>query len=579
MFFKSNDIWITYKRLFIYIKPYMAMLITMVLCILLNAATGIVTPIAMKNILDIVFSQQYDMFPGIYFYILIISTAINIVASCLNTLLSGIFSTNITRDIRNDIVQRIQRVPISFVYNKEIGDMVSRFDSDVSLITGILNCLSYLIYQPLVFVSTIVVASIISWKLLLSVVIFLPLFIKMNNVIGKPFCKYSNNIQKEHASANSIIQDTIESIYIIKAFNIKDVFSRKYKFILDQIVFWEMKTEKRYIFINIFKILLTVLPIVLISYFGGYLILNKELTMGEFIIYLTLINYITGPISSINGAILGIRQAQGALIRVLDILNHPVERKGDKSIEIKENAPAIMFKDVFFSYNNENIVLKNLSFSIHQGSKVAFVGTSGSGKSTIVNLLCRFYEITEGQIELYGNNIRELKIDDIRSNISMVLQDTYIFPASIYENILYGSPNATMEEVIKAAKDANAHEFIIQFKDGYKTIVGESGIKLSGGQKQRITIARALLKKAPLLILDEPSSALDVESETLINDTLRAIGKGMTILIIAHKLSSIKKVDKIFVLQEGAIVETGTHDELMEIKGVYNGLYKKTVCS
>lgn len=569
MFQKINSSYAIYKRLLKYVKPYRSLIITIIICSILNAAAGIISPISMKNLINIAIAKKYDEFFGIFFYLLMFSVAINIIISCIKTYASGIFSSFVARDMRNEMVRRVQNLPVSYLESRNLGDMVSCVNNDMSLVSGILNCFSILIYQPLVFVSAIFIALAISWKLLLVVAIIFPFIIKINYKISKPFSKYGDELQKEHAAANSVVQDTIEGINVIKAFNIKDAFIEKYLNRIKRIVFWEIKIERKYIFANVLKIVLIVMPVILINCFGSYLIIKNEITMGDFIIYLTLINYMTEPINSINGAILGIRQAKGALLRIMEILDQPIEAKSGCTLKISTQKPAIEFKNVSFSYNGKYKILNNMSFSIPQGKIAAIVGQSGSGKSTIIKLICGFYQLQEGCVELFGNDLSKTKISEIRETISVVLQDTYVYPVSVFENILYGQASATEEEIYRAAREANAHEFIVNMENGYSTIIGEKGVKLSGGQKQRITLARAILRRAPLLILDEPSASLDFQSEMLFQDALERHANDKTILVIAHRMSTIKKANIIFVVDKGAIAEAGTHEELMERKNIY----------
>lgn len=268
-----------------------------------------------------------------------------------------------------------------------------------------------------------------------------------------------------------------------------------------------------------------------------------------------------------------IRKGSASVKRLQEIFDLPLERKDGSAYNHDNAEKAIEFSNVRFCYEPSKIILDNLSFAVYKGEIVALVGPSGCGKSTVINLICNFYEINSGLIKIFDKNVRDWKLADLRKNISLVSQDTYLFPGTIEDNIRYGKPDASIDEVINAAKIANAHEFIMAMPDKYKTVVGENGVRLSGGERQRIAIARAVLKNSPILLLDEPTSSLDTQSEALVQEALERIVAGRTVLVVAHRFSTITQADRILVLNDGRIVEAGTHEQLMGLKGLYYQLY------
>jgi ABC-type multidrug transport system fused ATPase/permease subunit len=310
-----------------------------------------------------------------------------------------------------------------------------------------------------------------------------------------------------------------------------------------------------------------------IPLYGGYLAFKGEISVGSVVAANVLVWQIFLPVEQFLAFLRQMRETIPAIERLFEILDQPAERVGERAFEVQTEAAPIEFKDVAFGYDDENKILDDLSFQVPQGETVALVGTSGSGKSTVFKLLCGFYEPQEGRIRVCGNDLAHCSPADVRARVSFVAQDTYLFPTTIAENIGYGRPGATRDEIAAAAKVANAHDFIIEQPEGYDTQVGERGAKLSGGQRQRIALARAILKDAPILLLDEPTSALDTQSETLVQEALDRLMEGKSVLVVAHRLSTIRDADRVLVLDRGTIVESGAHEQLMQADTLYKRLY------
>lgn len=316
-------------------------------------------------------------------------------------------------------------------------------------------------------------------------------------------------------------------------------------------------------------------PVLVTAAYGGYLAINGQMTPGSLFAFLYLLHFLIEPMAPFTDLIPQLRAATAAADRIIGVLQHPIEWTGGQSFALDPARPIIEYADVSFAYNGQVGVLNEMNFSIPHHRTVALVGPSGSGKSTVFKLLCGFYEPDEGSVKLNDRKLDQWNLEAVRRQLSLVAQDTYLFPATVAENIAYGHPGATRDEIIKAARAANAHDFIMNLPHGYDTLVGERGNRLSGGQRQRLGIARAILKNAPILLLDEPTSALDVQSEALVQEALERMMGGRTVLVIAHRMSTIKQADEILVLDHGRIVEQGSHQVLIEKDGLYKQLYLK----
>jgi ABC-type multidrug transport system fused ATPase/permease subunit len=366
-----------------------------------------------------------------------------------------------------------------------------------------------------------------------------------------------------------------DNIEIVKTYNLNDILSKKYK---DKI---EIKNKCMYDILKYNSILrpilisISLLPEVTGAIYGGYLVFKGEITSIELITFLVLLDYLLDPIHEFIDLRIIKSNAKASIDRIFEILNSETEIYKDEKIEKLNEDMAIEIKDLNFSYVHNKKVLDKFNLNIKNKKSIGIVGTSGSGKSTIINIICGFYPYESGQVKVFGDEVKDSDLYAIREHISLVTQDTYLYPISIYENLRYGRLDATDEEIIEAAKKANAHDFIMKLPEGYNTILTEGGRNLSGGQKQRLALARAILKNAPILLLDEPTSGLDLDAENIFIDALKNISKEKTIIIIAHRFSTLKIADKIVVLDNGEIIENGSYDELINNEGLFNEMYKK----
>lgn len=480
----------------------------------------------------------------------------------------------VLKDIRNRMYQKITELPISYYSEKRKGDVIARITSDVLEIQhSFLSVLELIVREPLTILFTIIVMFLISVKLTLFVFIFIPVAGALISRIGKSLKKKSDRVQKEQGEFLSIVEETLGGLRVIKAFNAESRFYKTFKSSTDRFFRFSNTLLNRQNLASPTGEFLGILVIGVLLWFGGKMVLVDEtLDAASFIAYMGLAYNILTPAKAISKASYGVKKGNAAAERVLEVLEteNPIVDKSD-ALEKIDFEKGIVLKNISFKYEDE-YVLKNFDLAVPKGHTVALVGQSGSGKSTIANLVTRFYDVNEGEISIDGINIKDLTKKSLRNLMGLVTQDSILFNDTVKSNISLGKENATNQEIVEAAKIANAHDFIMELPEGYDTNIGDSGNKLSGGQKQRLSIARAVLKNPPIMILDEATSALDTESERLVQDALEKMMRNRTSIVIAHRLSTIQNADSIVVLQKGEIVEQGSHAELLSKKGVYKKL-------
>ena len=483
----------------------------------------------------------------------------------------------VVRDIRTLIYSKILSLPLGFYSEERKGDIMARITGDVTEVeNSVMNSIDMMIKNPILIIVSVGVMIYMSWSLFIFVVITIPIAGYIIGQIGKSLKKESRKGQNKMGEILSIVEEDLSGLRVIKAFNAENTAKKRfnkenqsYFRIMNQLM-W-----RRFLAHPTSEFLGTVLMMIVLWY-GGQLILNQKSTLDAagFIVYLILFYSIINPAKAFSQALYSVEKGLASMERIDKILltNSEISDKID-ALEIKSFNQAIKYENVSFAYNSTQ-VLKNVSLEIKKGETVAFVGQSGSGKTTLVDLLPRFWDVTSGKITIDGFDLRDLKMNDLRNLIGNVNQEPILFNDTFFNNISFGTENANPDDVIKAAKIANAHSFIVATENGYQTKIGDRGDKLSGGQKQRISIARAVFNNPPVLILDEATSALDTESEKLVQEALGNLMKNRTSLVIAHRLSTIKHADTICVVHKGEIVEKGSHDELMELRGNYRKLYK-----
>lgn len=477
----------------------------------------------------------------------------------------------VLKDIRNRMYEKITDLPISFYSEKRKGDVIARITSDVLEIQhSFLSILELLVREPLTILFTIGVMFFISVKLTLFVFIFIPLAGMIISRIGKSLKKKSDRVQKEQGEFLSIVEETLGGLRVIKAFNAESRFYKVFSASTERFFHFSNKLLNRQNLASPTGEFLGIVVIGVLLWFGGKMVLvDKTLDASSFIAYMGLAYNILTPAKAISKASYGVKKGNAAAERVLQILEteNPI-KESDNPVQVKDFTSSLTLNNIAFKYEDD-WVLENFTLELPKGKTVALVGQSGSGKSTVANLVTRFYDVDQGEITIDGTDIRQLSKRSLRGLMGLVTQESILFNDSVRNNIALGKEDASDEEIIEAAKIANAHDFITQLPKGYDTNIGDSGNKLSGGQKQRLSIARAVLKNPPIMILDEATSALDTESERLVQEALEKLMQNRTSLVIAHRLSTIQKADSIVVMEKGKILETGTHEVLLKQKGVY----------
>lgn len=482
----------------------------------------------------------------------------------------------VLKDIRNALYHKIVTLPLAFYSEKSKGDTISRVSSDVNEVrNSFLAILEMIVREPLTILFSLITMLILSVKLTLFVLIFIPFSGFIISRIGKSLKKGSLKVQNEQGVFLSILEETMSGLRIVKAFNVEKMFANKFEASNNRFYKYSNSLLNRQNLASPLSELLGIVVIGVLLVYGGYLVfVDKTMDASFFVGYITLAYNILTPAKAIAKASYSVKRGNGAANRILEFLeteNSIVEI--DNPIEKESFDDQITIENISFKYEDD-LVLKNFSLKVPKGKTVALVGQSGSGKSTIANLITRFYDVNEGGIKIDGENIKNLSKKSLRGLMGLVNQDSILFNDTVANNLKIGKENATEEEIMEALEIANAWEFVKDLPNGIDTNIGDSGGKLSGGQKQRLSIARAVLKNPPIMILDEATSALDTESERLVQDALENMMKNRTSIVIAHRLSTIQNADAIIVMQKGEIVEQGKHQELLDKKGVYNNLVK-----
>ena len=484
--------------------------------------------------------------------------------------------TGVVRDMRTMVYDKVVSLPIGFFSKERKGDIIARMTGDVTEVeNSIVTSLDMLIKNPIFIVIYFGTLIYISWELTLFTICVIPVLGWVMGSIGRKLKAKSLVAQQKLGETTSQMEETLGGLRIIKAFIAEKKMSARFAKCSNELRSATMKVTMRQVLAHPVSEFLGTCVIVIVLWFGGMLILgdSSPISAAEFIYYLTILYSIINPLKDFSKASYNIPRGLASMERIDAILNaeNPIS-DGGKGVEIPEMKEGIEYRNITFSYDGERDVLKNISLKIEKGKTIALVGQSGSGKSTMVDLIPRYYDVESGEITIDGVNVKDMKVKSLRGLIGNVNQEAILFNDTFYNNITFGVENATMEQVVEAAKIANAHDFIMETEHGYDTNVGDRGCLLSGGQRQRISIARAILKNPPILILDEATSALDTESERLVQEALERLMKTRTTIAIAHRLSTIKNADEICVMRDGEIVERGKHEELLKLDGLYKRL-------
>ena len=566
------------KRLFALARPYWKQLVLAAVCLVVSTLLTLSFPLLTQRLVD---SAVVDKDAAALTVIALTMVGVFLVQAVFNFVQSYLLSftgERLVADLRKRLFTHLQSLSLSFFDNQRVGELTSRLSNDVAVVqAGVTGNLIGPIGQALTLVGGLVMIVIIEWRLLLLVALVVPPVMLVGNVFGRRLHGVSERAQAALGDATTVLEETLSAPRVVKAFGREPHEVGRYGAAVDHSFRISMqRTVTRSVFVALMG-LVSFSALAAIMWFGGNEVLSGNLSPGELFALPIYILLATGPINALAGAYAQLQEASGAARRVFDILDtSPEVQERPGAVDLPSPARGeVEFREVVFGYGEGPQVLHGLSLRIEPGEVVALVGPSGAGKTTMASLIPRFYDVRGGAVLVDGQDVRDVTQSSLRDQIAVVPQDPQLFGGTVYENIAYGRLEATEEEVFAAAKAANAHGFISELPEGYDSIVGERGVKLSGGQRQRVAIARAVLRDPRILILDEATSSLDNESEALVRQALDRLMRGRTVIVIAHRLTTVERADRIAVIEDGRVAEVGPHAELLAREGLYHRLYTR----
>lgn len=567
------------KWIWKYVRKYLLWLVIAIVSVISVSVINVVNAHFIKLMTDSALAEEWKQ--TLYVALTIIPVVlVGFLMEFIFKYATSLFSGRISKDMKKEIVDHVLQLPVEKLDGTHSGEFISRMTNDLNLIQQFFNqAFPKLLSQPFIFIGAFLYLLTVHWLLAIFSIILMPIVTLIVNKVSKHIETFSAEVQEHEGKANHMVRETITGMPIIKAFQLHQIYYEKYENEVNGIIEQRKHIAKRSFVMHCFTTFLITIPYLVIALFGGYLTLNTKMSTGDLLAFIILIQYISGAVSEIPYLFSQLRTSKAGFKRVHELFLYPREQPNKvtqiTTSTIGNNGSTIRLKDVAFSYDGETNILEDISFNIKEGEVVALVGLSGAGKSTIFNILTGFYPFNNGDVYVRNLPLHEWDLVNLREQFAVVSQDIHLFPISIEDNILCGNLNATSEDVKVAAKASCAHEFIMNLPDGYQTMVGERGVTLSGGQRQRIAIARAFLKDAPILLLDEATSALDTRTELKVREATERVMKGRTCLMIAHRLSTIQHADRMMVLHDGSIMESGSHDQLMKQEGIYKDLFRQ----
>jgi len=562
------------KKLLSFILPYWHIVLLCLILTLITSATTLIFPWLIKELFNsALVSKDIPTLKRIIFLAFAI-LGLEACASYLQILNFAYLGANVSTNMRITLFDHLQNASFRYFQKTHTGDMVSRLMNDVGTVQNLLTSeIINLIRQPLLLVGGFILMLTINLKLSLFIALFIPIFVIVATPLGRKVKDKAKAMQEKLGEMTSLVQDTLSGILVIKAFLLEKFTLQKLEAVSKEFIDTVLKNARYRAIMASLGLFGGAVPFLGALGYGSFLVINNRLTPGGLVAFIWYMALVIEQVALFSNTWANLQSALGASERIFQVLAEPKELEVARgTIELKEVRGDIVFSNVSFTYTGEE-VLRGINIHIKAGEKVAIVGPTGAGKSTLAALLLRLYDPQEGEIYLDGINLKKIKPTSLRKFIAAVPQDTIIFSGTVKENIAIGKLGASDEEIIEAAKLANAHDFIVNLPQGYDTILGERGAQLSGGERQRIALARAFLRKPPILILDEATSSLDSETEFKIYVAMQRLLEGRTAIIIAHRLSTVRSADKIFVLYEGKIIEEGNHEELIKLNGLYAKLY------